>query len=249
MKFFKYLAHRFFRMCGFDFLRYTPNNFAWLRRAKILLAQKVDVVLDVGANEGTYPIELRENGYHGRIISFEPLPQSFSLLQQRSDHDPLWDCENMAIGDSDGTIEINVSGRKTSSSILSITEAHVQAIPISVTVGKEEVKIAKLDSLSDKLLKPNDRICLKIDVQGYEKYVLQGAKNVLKQTCVIEVELSLAKMYEGGMLMNEMLEYLSGLGFELVSLEPVFMDPQTGAMLQADGIFVKQGGSVSSNKA
>jgi len=249
MKYFKHLTHRLFRVCGYDVLRYTPCNFVSLRRAKILRAQNVDLVLDIGANEGTYPIELRETGYHGRIISFEPLSQSFSVLQQRSASDALWDCENMAIGDSDGTVEINISGHKTSSSILPITEAHIQAMPTCAIVGKEKVKVAKLDSLSDKLFNPSVHICLKIDVQGYEKYVLQGAENVLRQTHVIELELSLAPMYEGGTLMNEMLDYLTRIGFDLASIAPVFLDPKMGILLQADGIFVKRAEPVSSDRA
>lgn len=245
----KYLAHCLFRTCGYDFLRYTPDNFVSLRRAKMLRTQNVDLVLDVGANEGTYPIELRQCGYKKRIISFEPLSQSFSLLQQRSAGDPLWDCKNMAIGDSNGTIEINISGHKTSSSILPITEAHIQAMPTSAVVGKEKVKIAKLDSLLGKLFERNENIYLKIDVQGYEKHVLQGAEKVLRQTHVIELELSLTPMYESGTLMYEMLDYLAGIGFNLVSLEPAFIDPKKGIMLQVDGIFVKHSESISSDKA
>ncbi len=239
MKKLKHLAHRTLRACGYDLLKYSPNNFVSLRRAMLLRSQNIELVLDIGANEGVYPIELRETGYQGQIISFEPLPQSFSLLKQCSSKDPLWECENMAIGDSDGTIDINISGRKTSSSILPMTDIHVQAMPSSATVGRKKVKIAKLDSLSGKLFNSAKRTCLKIDVQGYEKHVFQGAEKVLMQTHVIELELSLLPLYENSLLMNEMLEYLKKISFVLVSLEPVFIDQKKGVVLQADGIFVR----------
>lgn len=56
MSFFKKLAHQLFRKFGYDFLRYTPNNFVSLRRAKILRDRNIDLVLDIGANEGGYPL-------------------------------------------------------------------------------------------------------------------------------------------------------------------------------------------------
>jgi len=240
MKYLKRLAHRLFRTCRYDFLRYTSDNFVSLRRAKILHAQNVDLVLDIGASEGTYALELREVGYSGRIISFEPLSQSFFFLQQCSESDPLWDCENLAIGDSDSTTEINVSRHKTSSSILPITEKHVNAMPSSATIAKEKVEVVSLDSLLGRIINPNDRIYLKADVQGYEKHVLQGAIQTLKQIRVIELELSLIQLYEGSPILSEMLEYIDKLDYELVSIGHVFSDPKTGHMLQADGIFVKK---------
>jgi len=238
MKYLKNMAHRLFRISGYDFLRYNSDNFVSIRRAKILNSQGIDLLLDIGADEGTYPPTLRETGYHGRIISFEPLPQSFHLLQQRADGDPLWSCENMAIGDFDGTIEINVSAHKTSSSILPMTQTHIQAMPASDFIGKEKVKVARLDSLLNKF-NGSQRLYLKIDVQGYEQHVLLGAAETLKRTYAMEMELSLTPLYQGGMLMDEMLDYLGRMNFNLVSMEPVFFDPKTGNMLQADGIFIK----------
>lgn len=234
----KRLIHLMFQVCGYDFLRYTENNFVSLRRARIIQAQKITLVLDVGASEGTYPLELRQSGYRGRIISFEPLSDSFRILQQHADEDSLWSCENVAVGDSDEMIEINISGHITSSSILPISKSHLAAMPSSVTVSKEKVKMVRLDSCSA-LFGRNENIYLKIDVQGFEKHVLEGATETLKQTRAIELELSLVPMYEGGCLWAEMLDYLSDLGFAIASVEPVFFDPRTGKLLQIDGIFVR----------
>lgn len=239
MKHLKRLAHRMFQACGYDFLRYTAHNFVSLRQATILQAQNTTLVLDVGASEGTYPMHLRQSGYRRRIISFEPLPESFPILQQRAVKDPLWSCENVAVGDSDGIIEINVSGHKTSSSILPISKAHLTSMPSSVTVRKEKVKIVRLDSLLDKLFMRNENIYLKIDVQGFERHVLEGARETLKQTRAIELELSLVPMYEGGPVLAEMLDYLRDLDFVMASIVPVFSDPKTGNVLQIDAIFVR----------
>ena len=235
----KYI-HKIFRLSGYDFLRYSHENFVSLRRRKILEDNQIDLVLDVGASEGKYVLDLRENGYFGKIISFEPLKQSFKILNEKAMCDPNWICKNIAIGDVEGEIDINVSGRITSSSILLINQKHVDAMPYSKTISKEEIEVVRLDSLFNSIIEPKDRIYLKADVQGYEKHVLQGATKTLKQVRAIELELSVIMLYEGAPILIEMLEFMEELDYELVSIEQVFSDPKTGYMLQADGIFIKR---------
>lgn len=237
---FKLFAHKIIRSMGYDFVRYKPENFVPLRRRAILKNEGIDLVLDIGASEGSYGLELREYGYVNRIISFEPLPKPYLSLTQRSRGDSLWQCENRAIGSQDGEIEMNISGHETSSSILEISEAHLRAAPSSATVAKETVNISRLDSLLNRLILPAQRIYLKADVQGYELQVMQGATELLKLTRAVELELSLTPMYEGAPEMVEMLEYMKGLGFKLVSIAHVLSDPKSCHILQVDGIFVRK---------
>ena len=238
MRYLKNLLHKIFHAFDYEFLKYTPHNFVSLRRAKILDSQCIDLVLDIGASEGAFPKKLRQTGYKGSFISFEPLPQSFALLRKNTSSDPLWDCENTALGSFDGTIDINVSGQKVSSSILPMMDAHIHAMSSSRYVDKKRIKIARLDAFLNRIKWAQD-LYLKIDVQGYEKQVLQGACETLERTRALEIELSLAPMYRGGMVINEALDYLDRKGFRLVSIEPAFSEPETGCILQVDGIFIK----------
>lgn len=240
MRFLRHVGHLCLRKIGYDTLRYTEHNFVGLRKAHILKHLGINLVLDIGAHEGSFALDLRESGYAGRIICFEPLPQAFKLLEERASRDENWTCDNLAIGDYDGEGEINVSKHKTSSSLLGISELHTKAMPASAYMGKEKVRVARLDSALKAILDTSDRVYLKADVQGYEKHVLLGAVETLKQTAAIEIELSMARMYEQAPLYHEMINYLEGLGFGLVSIEGVFTDPNTGYLLQADGIFVKR---------
>jgi hypothetical protein len=81
---------------------------------------------------------------------------------------------------------------------------------------------------------------LKIDVQGYEKQVLEGAPRVLGSCRAVIAEMSLLPLYEGQVLAKELWNQLTEQGFEPWSLEPGFRHPATGRMLQLDGIFVRR---------
>ena len=238
MKKIKKLLHNIFRITGREFMPYTYENFYSLRRIKILKNENINLILDVGAHNGLYGQELREDGYKGRIVSFEPLNKPYLELDYRSKKDSLWDCEHFALGDSICEMEINVSGHLTSSSILSISDAHIDAYPSSETIDTEIIKVTTLDAISDKYIRQNDKIFMKVDVQGSEKHVLDGASDALKDIRILEMELSLTKMYEGGPTMMEMLDILKNMGFHLVAINSVFSDPMSGYLLQADGIFV-----------
>jgi FkbM family methyltransferase len=215
----------------------------WKRQfVKQLESRQVDVVFDVGANSGQYAIDLRRAAYKGRIISFEPLSEPFSLLERNASRDPLWHCRQYALGDVDGTISINVAGNDgASSSVLPMLKSHQDAFPPANYIGTEEVPIRRLDSVAPEFLRPTDFAFLKIDVQGFEKQVIAGGKSIVNDRIVgMQVELSFLPLYEGDMLIREAFDLVYSLGFTLTGLLPGFTDPRSGRMLQADGIFFRE---------
>jgi len=238
MKKIKELLHDIFRITGREFMPYTYENFYSLRRIKIIKNENINLLLDVGAHNGLYGKALRKDGYGGRIVSFEPLEKPYRELAKQVKSDPLWECENIALGDAVGEVAINVSGHLTSSSILSITDAHIDAYPSSETIDTEIIKVSTLDTIRERYVRDSDKIFMKVDVQGYEKHVLNGASQTSKDIRILELELSLTEMYESGPTMIEMLDVLKSMGFVLVAINPVFSDPVSGYLLQADGIFI-----------
>ena len=60
--------------------------------------RRVNLVLDVGANVGQFAQSLRNRGYAGRIISFEPVKEAFSALENAARGDDLWTASNLALG-------------------------------------------------------------------------------------------------------------------------------------------------------
>ena len=183
-----------------------------------------------------------EKNYEKMVMTdelfLEPLKKPHHELEKRVKAGSLWECEQVALGYLPGEEDINVSGHLTSSSILSITEAHVNAYPTSETIDTERIKVTTLDTIREKYILHDDNIFMKVDVQGYENHVLNGASGTLKNIRALEMKLSLSKMYEGGPIMMEMLDILKSMGFDLVAINPVFSDPMTRYLLQVDGIFI-----------
>lgn len=210
--------------------------------AQLLRQHAVDVVLDVGANDGGYASAIRQHGYAGRIISFEPVREPFQKLQARSTRDQNWETQHCAIGAIRGEVTINVAGNAAaSSSILPMLDRHVQSEPSSAYVGTELVPIHRLDDIVPSMgARANDRIFLKVDVQGYERAVLDGTDQLLQsgQVVGIQIELSFTPLYAGGMDWREGLDRASDLGMTLMGLDPGFTDA-SGQMLQADAVFFK----------
>jgi FkbM family methyltransferase len=206
---------------------------------RLLVLQEVDLVLDVGAAVGMYGRSLRDNGYQGRICSFEPLSGQFQRLEEQSSGDPLWEARNVALGPAAGTAEINVAGNFDSSSLLPMGDRHAEAAPTSVYVGTETVEVATIDSVWDEIAGDARKPFLKLDVQGFELEALAGAERTLPKLCGIQAELSFVPLYEGAPLWLEVVEFLAGKGFHVAGVEGGYTDQATGEMLQADGIFIR----------
>ena len=200
----------------------------------------IDWVLDVGANQGQFASTIRSAGYKGNIVSFEPLTDAHTALLRASTDDSKWHIHpRCALGDQNGEIEINIAGNSVSSSILPMLQTHLNSAPESLYQGKETVTIYTLDSVARRYLKTAHAPFLKIDTQGYEWQVLEGAREILPQIQGVLLELSLLPLYEGQHLWREIIDWLEAEGFILWALLPVFIDPVAGRTLQFDGLFYR----------
>ncbi len=201
----------------------------------------IDLVLDVGANRGQFASEIRRGGYSGNIVSFEPLSEAHGDLLQASHGDTNWEVySRCALGNQTGEVEINVAGNSLSSSILPMLESHRSAAPESAYKGKETAPIKTLDTIAGPYLKNSRVPFLKIDTQGFEWQVLDGASATLPKIRGLLLELSLVPLYEGQHLWLESIKRLEAAGFVLWGFKPVFHDPHDGRTLQVDGIFFRR---------
>src|SRR5215470_10384051 len=111
----KRFARQSIRRFGWDLRR--VEHFGEPNLADFLRHQAIDLVLDVGANEGQFAIDLREAGYTGEIVSFEPIATVFPKLAANAAGDSHWTARHLAIGDRNGTAELAVTAHTVFSSM------------------------------------------------------------------------------------------------------------------------------------
>lgn len=234
----KHELRRFLWKFGYDITEFTPVTHHIARKKQMFKSYKIDTVLDIGANTGQFAQNLRNDiDYKGKILSFEPLSTAFKMLKVHSKDDMDWEVFNFAIGDTEEKQEINIAENSVSSSMLDIMPSHLQAELRSRYVGRELIEIKTLDSLFSDLCKAAHNIYMKIDTQGFESKVLNGAEKSLAHIDTVQIEMSLVPLYKDELLFNEIYILLCEKGFRLVSIESVFSDPVSGQLLQVDGIF------------
>ena len=238
MKTIKQKIRQLMRGNGYDIIKFSPFSNLIARRRQLMRHYGVDLVLDVGANTGQYVDALRNDvEYEGRIVSFEPLSAAYEVIRSKAGSDRLWQTHHFGLGDVAGSLEINVAGNSYSSSLLGMLPAHETSAPESCYIGKERVEVKRLDDIFDTLVEGARNIYLKVDTQGFERNVINGARAKLPMIGTVQLELSLVPLYAGEMLFPEMLDFMRDAGYRLVALEPGFCDHASGELLQTDGIF------------
>jgi FkbM family methyltransferase len=205
----------------------------------LLRAFEISCVLDVGANSGQFGRRLRLAGYNGRIVSFEPVNEPYRRLMEAAKHDERWCTVQLALGDRAGSATIHVSSYSQYSSLLARTRFCVENHPGAEPIADEVVPIKRLDDVFHNYVRADDQVLLKVDTQGFERAVLDGASAVLPQIRGVHLEVSFKAMYQGELMAAEMIERLARDGLTLVSLEPLYYMIEPGKLAQADAMFFR----------
>lgn len=170
----------------------------------------INLVLDVGANDGGFVRLLRGIGYRGRIVSFEPNREVFLSLSEQFRADKAWEGRNIALGSKSDTLTFNVVTDSQMSSFLT---------PIRPIIAESyEVDIRRLDSMFTELVSLTDapRIFLKLDTQGYDVEVVRGAGKYVDDVLILQSEISIKPLYHNMPHYLDALNYYESLGFKLL---------------------------------
>jgi len=233
-------AQNLFQRLGWDVRRTAYPSSEEVLLTRFLSVARPSAVFDVGANIGQYGLSLRKCGFTGRIVSFEAIPSVHARLLAVAARDRDWIVAPCcALGRAPGEALINLARNSVSSSLLPMHEAHLQAAPDSRYVANETVHVERLDDIAPPLLPKDGRLLLKIDTQGYEEEVLAGADRVIENVSSLQLELSVAPLYQGAPSLRRILELCEGLGFHLHGLIPGFYEETSGRLLQMDGLFLR----------
>ena len=225
--------------CGFDIVK-TKNQHDNLSKhlLNVLVDKNIDCVIDVGANSGQYGLFLRELGYKGYIVSFEPVKSVFKVLKGKCNHEDKWFCYDFALGDKREEKIINVYKSTVFSSFLNANEYSKNIWTSLEHVTPESVKVFRLDDdMIGKLGCTNHM--LKLDTQGYDKLVFDGSRNCLKNISVLQSELSLISVYDGMLDAYDVLKEFHKNDFYISGMYPINRD-ESLAVIEYDCVLVKR---------
>ncbi|MBB4933839.1 FkbM family methyltransferase [Lipingzhangella halophila] len=208
--------------------------------AALLRHYQVNCVFDVGANIGQYGRRLRQHGYTGRIVSFEPVATMTEKLRRAAENDPEWWVYPYALGREERVDTINVV-YGSMSSILDPTTFGNERYKRFRNTRSQEIDIRRLDSLMDEALKGIDapRSYLKLDTQGYDLEAFAGAGVYKSEFVGLQSEVALMRIYEGMPRMAEAIEAYEAEGFEITGMFPVTREETTGRVLEFDCVMVR----------
>jgi FkbM family methyltransferase len=233
---FRRLSHK----AGFDVRRWPAIDPFYENLVQLLGSLGVDVVLDVGGNTGQFVRRLRQAGFKGRAVSFEPASVSHAALTAAAAGDDLWSvAPPMALGSDNGEIVLNLYNRSDMNSVHSLNTIAQDVFPKLVAAGSETVPLRKLDDIFTDFVRPGETPFLKLDTQGSERAILQGAERVLSSLPVVQAELSLVPLYDGGIHFDDIFDFLRGQGFRLGMVAPVTFSKRLGRQIEADAVFVR----------
>lgn len=122
------------------------------------------VILDIGANIGNHCLMFRKYYPSSKILAFEPLQYNWEVLQKNVSTQPNIDTFKVALSDKLGILKINNDFQDFNSGAASVSDRGESVICIPLdNLGLEEVSF------------------MKIDVEGWEPYVIRGAIRTIEK--------------------------------------------------------------------
>lgn len=214
-----------------------PHFEAMPHLSYLLSSLKINCFIDVGANIGNFACEVREMGYTGKIISFEPVSNTYDILLAASAGDQLWSTYKLALGSINGKMDINVVRDSDLSSLLKPNDYLKEIFnEKSSIISVENIEVCTLDSMISDLIKdiPEPRIFLKMDTQGYDCEVFKGAAGCMDRIFGIASELSALPLYQGMLSYVDSIKFYNDNGFAITGMYPISRDIDNLMVIEFD---------------
>ena len=228
----KYQVWRAVHLIGLDIYPIDPRNSVQSYLAHVFKAASIDCVWDIGSNVGQYAYMLRNIGFRGDIISFEPIPVAWEALRRNAASDHKWTVhDRCAVGLNEGEAVLNVTSDSVSSSLLSPNDE-------TSIVSTVSVEVKRLDSIMGEISLSSCSF-LKLDCQGGEYDIILSAGSKIRQFLYVQMEASIYPLYKGERTFVDLTKLMDAVGFDIVFVYPGITDSQD-RMVQAELIFKRR---------
>ena len=186
----------------FIFLLKLLSDFHLKRIFKFFKKKKLKIIFDVGSHKGKFiDIFVNENK-NSKFYLFEPMQESFFYLKKKFKNKKNICIINKGICDKNMVLALNVNVTSNASTFSELNNNAFFYKLRKFLLGEQKLvkkkEICKLISLDEFVKKNNVKYIdlLKIDVEGFELKVLKGAKNILKNTEYILIEITFSNIFK-----------------------------------------------------
>lgn len=191
----------------FSFFHQLIESKYHLKKLSKIIKNKINfkkpIVFDVGGNEGESIDFFLKLFVNSKIYSFEPETKSYRKLIKKYKNNKKINLYNFAFGNKKKKMKLKINIKSSTSTLAKINKRskyyYLKSLILnqgknSIFTGFEKVQVDKLDNFCNKNKITNIDI-LKIDTEGFELSVIQGAKKTLKKTKLLIIEFQLNDMY------------------------------------------------------
>lgn len=195
------------KLCKLIYFGFYENEFAFLRK----YLKEGDVFFDIGANIGLYSLFASKIiGDNSKVFAFEPTPDTFERLQKNIRLNKLTNIKPYNIGLSSEKSELDLHISKDG------YDAWNSFALLDELTESETLKV-NVDTI-DSFIQTNNIVhvdLVKIDVEGWEKYVLKGATDLLKMdnSPVFLIEFTEENAFAAGYYLGEIYDFMTDLGY------------------------------------
>lgn len=199
--------------------------------AKHLIKISNPVIFDVGMNHGQTLKKITEVYPDSIIHGFEPSKYCFKELSEKIKRKNIH-LNNLAIGESDTTLEFNEYSWDALNSLLE------RAYTSAEIVEKYDVNVTSIDNYCEKN-NISEIHFLKTDTEGFELKVLNGAEKMMKENKIqfIHIELFFNLNFIGQGSVGEIFSFLEKNNFTLVQFSD-FSFTKAGIASKSDAFFI-----------
>ncbi|MFH2047100.1 MAG: FkbM family methyltransferase [Pseudomonadota bacterium] len=224
---------------------------------KGILKNKTIYVIDVGASGGLHSRWPKIAGSNFKAVLFEPDPREYDRLKQSVGDNYI--VLNSALSDFPKDLKFNLCRKQQVSSIFMPNFELLSKYPEAERHDIVNTITMKTDTMDSQLRKAGllEVDFIKIDTQGYELSILEGAVKTLENVIGLEVEVEFLPIYKDQPLFPEIDQFITSRGFELIDLKRYYWrrnnthhygPGQKGQIIFGDALYFKTPENICSDK-